>query len=227
MTALSEAAATYAELESHRVFAGVCAETIAAYRSVFTIQDVRRGSIIFDQGDEASDVFLVLHGRIALNRVAPCGREIAPALLGPGSIVGDDALSAARGGRSARATAMTDSTGLLVAASDLMRILAHDGTVAANIVRILALQHEAMVATLEELATLNVVDRIARFLWRLATPSDGPSTETVRVDFPLTHGQIAAFVSSSRETVSLEMGRLVRAGRVIRDREGYALRREL
>jgi len=227
MTALSEAAATCAELASHPVFAGVSAETIAACRSVFTLQGVRRASIIFDQGDDASDVFLVLHGRIALNRVAPCGREIAPALLGPGSIVGDDALSAACGRRSARAMAMTDSTGLLVTASDLMRILAHDGIVAANIVRILALQHETTVATLEELATLNVVDRIARFLWRLAAPSDGPSTDTARVDFPLTHGQIAAFVSSSRETVSLEMGRLVRAGRVIRDRQGYALRREL
>jgi len=83
-----------------------------------------------------------------------------------------------------------------------------------------------MVATLEELATLNVVDRIARFLGRLAAPSDGPSADPVRVGLPLTHEQIAAFVSSSRETVSLEMGRLVRSGRVIRDQNGYAVRRE-
>jgi len=226
MTASFEAAAIGAELESHRVFAGVPPETLAAYRSVFTIQHIRRSAIIFDQGDDASDVFLVLRGRIALNRVAPCGKVVAPALLGPGSIVGDDALSAAHCGRSARATAITESTGLLVAASDLMRIVAHDGTVASNVVRILALQHEAMAATLEELTTLTVFDRIARFLGRLAAPSDGAWTETARVDFPLTHDQIAAFVSSSRETVCLEMGRLVRSGRVIRDRHGYAVRRE-
>jgi CRP-like cAMP-binding protein len=226
MTASFEAASTCEELESHRVFAGVSPEAIAAYRSVFATQNVRRSSLIFDQGDDASSVFLVLRGRIALNRLAPCGRVVAPALLGPGSIVGDDALSAARGARSARATAITDSTGLLVSAVDLMRILAHDGTVASNIVRILALQHEAMVATLEDLATLSVFDRIARFLGRLAAPSDGAWTDTARVDFRLTHDQIAAFVSSSRETVCLEMGRLVRSGRVIRDRDGYAVRLE-
>jgi CRP/FNR family transcriptional regulator len=214
------------ELESHRVFAGVGQQTLAAYRSVFSIQHVRRSSVIFDQDDDASSVFLVLRGRIALHRVAPCGREIAPALLGPGSIVGADALSEFGGRRSARAVAITDSTGLLVTASDLMRILAHDGTVASNIVRILCSQQEAVVAALEELATLNVVDRIARFLARLAAPSDGQWTDTVRVGLPLTHEQIAAFVSSSRETVSLEMGRLVRSGRVIRDQNGYALRRE-
>ncbi len=214
------------ELESHRVFAGVSPQTVAAFRSVFSIRHVPRSSVIFDQDDDASTVFLVLRGRIALHRVAPCGREIAPALLGPGSIVGADALSELGGRRSASATAITDASGLFVTASDLMRIFAHDGTVASNVVRILCLQQEAMVATLEELATLNVVDRIARFFGRLAAPSDGPSTETVRVGLPLTHEQIAAFVSSSRETVSLEMGRLARAGRVIRDRDGYAVRRE-
>ncbi len=214
------------ELESHRVFAGVCPQTVAAFRSVFSVQHLRRSSVIFDQGDDASTVFLVVRGRIGLNRVAECGREIAPALLGPGSIVGAEALSGVGARRSARASAITDSTGLLVSASDLTRILAHDGTVASNIIRILCLQQEAMVATLEELATLNVVDRIARFFGRLAAPSDGACAETVRVGLPLTHGQIAVFVSSSRETVSLEMGRLARSGRVTRDRDGYSVRRE-
>ncbi len=226
MTAFARVPASGVESEPHQVFAGVRPETLEAYRSVFFIHKVRRKSVIFDQGDVASAVFLVLRGRIALNRVAPCGKAIAPALLGPGSIVGADALGERGGHRSARATAITDSTGLLVTASDFMRILAHDGTVASNTVRILCLQQEAMAATLEELTTLNVVDRIARFLGRLASPSDGQWTDTVRVGLPLTHEQIAAFVSSSRETVSLEMGRLVRSGRVIRDRNGYALRRD-
>ncbi len=214
------------ELESHRIFAGARPETVAAFRSAFSTQHVRRSSVIFEQGDDASTVFLVLRGRIGLNRVAPCGREIAPALLGPGSIVGAEALSELGARRSARATAITDATGLIVSASDLTRILAHDGAVAANIIRVLCLQQEAMVATIEEIATLNVVDRIARFFGRLAAPSDGACTDTVRVGLPLTHGQIAVFVSSSRETVSLEMGRLARAGRVIRDRDGYSVRRE-
>jgi len=214
------------ELESHRIFAGVNPETVAAFRSVFSTQHVRRSCVIFDQGDDASTVFLVLRGRIGLNRTAPCGREIAPALFGPGSIVGAEALSELGAHRSARATAITDATGLIVSASDLTRIVAHDGTVASNIIRILCQQQEAMVATLEEIATLNVVDRIARFFGRLAAPSDGSCTDTVRVGLPLTHGQIAVFVSSSRETVSLEMGRLARAGRVIRDRDGYSVRRE-
>jgi CRP-like cAMP-binding protein len=214
------------EIESHQIFAGVSPQTVAAFRSTFSTRHVRRSAVIFDQGDDASTVFLLLRGRIGLNRVAPCGREIAPALLGPGSIVGAEALAEFGARRSARATAITDVTGLLVSASDLTRMLAHDGAVASNIIRILCLQQEAMVATLEEIATLNVVDRIARFFGRLATPSDGACTDTVRVGLPLTHGQIAVFVSSSRETVSLEMGRLARAGRVVRDRDGYSVRRE-
>jgi CRP-like cAMP-binding protein len=214
------------ELESHRVFAGVSPQTVAAFRSVSSIRDVRQSAIIFDQGDDASTVFLVQRGRIGLSRVTPGGKEIAPALLGPGSIVGAEALSEFGARRSSRATAITDATGALVSASDLTRILAQDGAVASNIIRILCLQQEAMVATLEELATLNVVDRIARFFARLAAPADGPWTGTVRVGLLLTHEQIAAFVSSSRETVTLEMGRLARAGRVIRDRDGYAVRSE-
>ncbi len=226
MTALDEGPPTYEALDSLRVFAGVCPETIDAYRSVFSTRHFPRTSLIFDQGDDATTVFLVSQGRIALNRVAPCGKEVAPALMGPGSIVGADALSEHGSRRSARATAITDATGLLVTTSDLMRILAHDGTVASNVIRILCLQQEAIVATLEELATLKVIDRIALFLGRLAAPTDGQRTDTLRVGLSLTHEQIASFVSSSRETVSLELGRLVRAGRVIRDRDGYALRRQ-
>jgi CRP-like cAMP-binding protein len=223
MTTQAAGASLCAELASHGVFAGVRPRALGAYCAAFSLQHVPRSAVIFDQDDEAESVFLVLRGRIALNRLAPCGREIAPALLGPGSIVGADALSKRGGRRSERAMALTDASGLRVHAADLMGIVERDGTVASNVVRILCLQQEAMIATLEELATLNVVDRIARFLGRLAAPSDDGWTDTARVGLPLTHEQIAAFVSSSRETVSLEMGRLVRAGRVIRDRDGYAV----
>ena len=214
------------EMASHPLFAGVCSQTPDANRAAFTRQNVRRSSVIFDQGEEASAVFLVLRGCVALNRIAPCGREIAPALLGPGSIAGADALTDLGGYRSARAVGLADATGLLVTATELMRIVASDGSVASNLIRILCLQHEATVATLEELATLNVVERIARFLGRLTVPGEGQSNTMLRVGLPLTHQEIAAFVSSSRETVSLAMGQLARAGRIARDRHGYAVRCE-
>ena len=214
------------QLESHQVFADVRPQTLDAFRSVFSARTFPRSSIIFDQGDQASSLLLVVIGRVALHRLTPCGKEIAPALIGPGGIAGADALFEPGGMRTMRAVALTETSGLIVGASDVMRILAHDGTVAANIVRALCLQHEATVATFEELATLNVLERIARFFSRLAMSSGAGRDETLRVGLPLTHQQIAAFVSSSRETVSLEMGRLARSGRIVRDRDGYAIRRD-
>ncbi len=73
-----------------------------------SLKDVPRGGILFIQGDESYDVYVVASGRIRLYRVSSDGAEKTLAVHGDYEVFGD--LAAIDGlARSAVAEAMTDS----------------------------------------------------------------------------------------------------------------------
>jgi len=58
---------------------------------------------------------------------------------------------------------------------------------------------------------------------RLSADHGVPDELGTRIQIHLTHAEIASLVSSTRETVSLEMGKLVRAGRLLSSGGFYLL----
>jgi CRP/FNR family transcriptional regulator len=71
-----------------------------------------------------------------------------------------------------------------------------------------------MTATVEDLSYARLSDRLMHLLRRLALEHGRPVDGGVEITVRLTHADIASLVGSTRETVSLELARLVRAGRI-------------
>jgi CRP/FNR family cyclic AMP-dependent transcriptional regulator len=67
---------------------------------------------------------------------------------------------------------------------------------------------------MEDLAYARVADRIEHLYRKLATEHGVPVTGGTKVAMRLTHADIASLVGSTRETVSVEIAKLVEAGRL-------------
>ena len=101
------------------LFSGLDDEAAASLDASMTAIEIKRGEILFNEGDEGNQLYVVTDGKIKLGRTSPDGRENLLAILGPGQMFGELSLFDP-GPRSATATAVTDCA---------MKALGHDALI--------------------------------------------------------------------------------------------------
>jgi CRP/FNR family transcriptional regulator len=85
---------------------------------------------------------------------------------------------------------------------------------ALNVAKVLSERLDDARTTMEDLAYARVGDRIEHLYRKLAAEHGVAVDGGLRVDVRLTHADIASLVGSTRETVSLELAKLVERGRL-------------
>jgi CRP/FNR family cyclic AMP-dependent transcriptional regulator len=81
-----------------------------------------RGSVVFSQGDAATDVFYLQQGSVKLSVLSRTGKEAVVAILGPSDFFGEGCL-AGPPRRMATAHALTPSTALVVEKAEMLKML--------------------------------------------------------------------------------------------------------
>ena len=109
--------------------------------------------------------------------------------------------------RTTVAVTMEDALVCMARADDLFGLLARSPKLALNVAKILG-------------------DRLMHLFRRLASEHGNASDHGVTIDVRLTHADIASPIGSARETVSLELSHLVRAGRLRLDGKSFVVPRE-
>lgn len=203
-------------LRQNRLFEQAQEGAIEDCEHIFKTTIYPKRAMIFDQGDTTRVVYLVKRGRVRIVRLTPDGKEVTVAVLGPGDLFGEETLFEAQP-RTTVATCMEESLLCTARADDLFALLSRNPTLALNVAKILNDRLLDASATMEDLAYARVPDRIVHLFQRLATEHGEPADDGIRVGVKLTHADIASLVGSTRETVSLEMANLVRAGRLRND----------
>ena len=75
--------------------------------------DLQRGDVLFQSGDDSSDLYIVTHGRIAIGNRSFDGRESLVALMESGDLFGEMPLFS-NDGRSAEARALEESAVVVI-----------------------------------------------------------------------------------------------------------------
>jgi CRP/FNR family transcriptional regulator len=167
---------------------------------------VRRGGIVFREGEVARGLFVIGEGRVKLARLSPSGREQVLHVEGAGASLGEVPVFDGAG-YVATATALTDARLLFVERAALFALCRRRPDVALGIIAVLARRLRRFAALIEDLALRDVTGRLAGFL--LAEASR-PGVDGV---FEIgTQEQVAARLGTVRELVSRSLVRLARAG---------------
>jgi CRP-like cAMP-binding protein len=206
-------------LKQNRLFANAPADAVVECAGIFTMELLPKRATFFDQGDATKVVFLIKTGRVRIARNTADGKEVTVAILGPGDMFGEDAIF---GGteRTTVATCMEETLICKAHADDLIGLLTGNSALALNVAQILSDRLDDASATIEDLAYAKISDRLVNLFERLAGELGRPAEDGTFLDVRLTHQEIASIIGSTRETVSLEMNALVRAGQ-IKQENGY------
>ena len=206
-------------LKKNRLFANAPVDAVEDGEKIFTMELLPKRTTLFDQGDTKKVVFLIKTGRIRIARNTSDGKEVTVAILGPGDMLGEDALFGG-GERTTIATCMEETLICKAHADDLFSLLTANSSLALNVAQMLSDRLGDASSTIEDLAYAKISDRLVHLFDRLSGELGRPADDGTLLDVRLTHHDIASIIGSTRETVSLEMNQLVRAGH-IKQENGY------
>lgn len=213
-------------------FGSLTAGSRGALLELVRVERFARKQRILQQGEPPRGVLLLGAGRVKLERVTQ-GRTFTVGHRGPGELVGEALLGVAGlGAATENATVLDEVEAAVLPVNGLRKLLTADAALrAAAVAALVECQLEAE-ARLSSLLLRGVEVRLVELLTSAAKRWGQPHPKGELVAAPFTHADIALLIGSTRETVTLLLGRMKRAGLiefdrrriVIRDAAGLALR---
>jgi CRP-like cAMP-binding protein len=174
------------------------AETLAKELEYF---EVRKGDVVFTEGEPGDSLYIVISGKIKVGRRAADGRQNLIAVMGPSDMVGELSLFDP-GPRTATATAITDSRVARLRKSALRPWLTNRPEIAEQLLRVLARRLRRTNDALADLIFTDVPGRVAKSLLQMASRFGTRDGGVLRVTHDLTQEELAQLVGASRETVN-------------------------
>jgi CRP-like cAMP-binding protein len=206
-------------LERSELFSSFDDDALRRVASQASTVRLERNDLVFNEGDEAEELFVVRSGRVGIGRRSPDGRESLVALMEPGDLFGEMPLFD-EAPRSASARAMERSELLRIPFEVLRRELEAHPELLWGVVELLAGRLRATDDALADAMLLDVTGRTAKRLLELAADAD-------EFALPITQEELAGLVGASRERVNKALAAFVRLGWIDQsDRRYRILNRE-
>jgi CRP/FNR family cyclic AMP-dependent transcriptional regulator len=183
------------------LFSGLDDEVASALESSMSSSSLRRGEILFNEGDDGNQLYVVTEGKVKLGRTSPDGRENLLAILGPGQMFGELSFFDP-GPRSATATAVTDVELKSLGHEALSPVLNAHPDVAHALLNQLAGRLRRTNEVVGDLVFSDVPGRVAKALLDLASRFGRRADDGIHVNHDLTQEELAQLVGASRETVN-------------------------
>ena len=186
------------------LFAGLDDDAMAKVVEAGRDLEMRRGDVLFREGDDPDELFVVLSGRIAIANKSIDGRESMVALMEEGDLFGEMGLFDGRG-RSAEARALETSVVTAVPYGPVRSLYEDDPALLWRVVAMLAGRLRTMDTALADSVFLDVTGRTAKRLLDLAGEED-------EFSLPITQEELAGMVGASRERVNKAIASFIRLG---------------
>jgi CRP-like cAMP-binding protein len=162
---------------------------------------ISKGSVLFAEGDEGDQLYVIAEGKLKLGTSSGDGRENLLSILGPGEMFGELSLFDP-GPRTSTATAVTDAKLLSLGQEMLLPWLVENPKVSLQLLARLAQRLRRTNEAVGDLVFSDVPGRVAKALIDLGERFGKKTDEGLFVHHDLTQEELAQLVGASRETVN-------------------------
>jgi CRP-like cAMP-binding protein len=165
---------------------------------------LQRGDVLFREGDEPNDLFVVRSGRMAMVNRSVDGRESVVALMEAGDLFGEMPLFDGQA-RSTDSRCLEPSEAIAIPYAPVRRLYDEQPNLLWRAVELLAGRLRVIDQVLADSVFLDVTGRTAKRLLEIAGESDDFS-------MPVTQEELAGMVGASRERVNKAIASFVKLG---------------
>jgi len=165
------------------------------------VQKYAAADTIFVMGSPGDSMVAVLNGSIRISVLAPNGKEVVLAILGPGEICGEIALLDGKE-RTADARAATDCSVVVLERRHVLAFLAQNPEAWAGLADVLCGRLRVADQQMAAFAFSSVSVRLARALLRLETRDKHAANGADSTHVDLTQRELGNFIGATRESVN-------------------------
>lgn len=159
---------------------------------------------LFHKGDQGSQLYLILSGRLKAMTTSAEGDDVVFSIMGPGEVFGEMGLLA--GGRRTATIVALDAAELLVMdRRDFLPVLRSQPEVAIKLLEVLAERTRRVSELVEDTHFLNLPIRLAKKLTSLAARYGIQVEDGVRIDLKLSQTELGDLVATTRESVNKQV----------------------
>ena len=202
------------ELADVGLFGDFTAEELETIALAADTRSLRRGDVLFTEGSNATELFVVRAGRIAIANRSIDGRESVVALMEPGAAFGEMGLFLQ--GRTAEARALEPSEVVAIPYNAVRRVYESRPQLLWSVVALLSGRIRDMDGALADAVFLDVTGRTAKRLLDMAGDAD-------EFTMPVTQEELAGMVGASRERVNKALAQFVRLGWIEQSERRYRI----
>ncbi|HEY9566520.1 MAG TPA: Crp/Fnr family transcriptional regulator [Thalassobaculum sp.] len=188
-------------LERVPLFNGLKPEEREAVAREAHERPLKKGDVLFQQGEEAAHNYVLGWGRVRLDQTTPDGQNVVLRFMGPGDLIGTVAVLR-RMPFPATPTAIEDSMLLAWSAGRTADLMTRYPTIALNAINVIGGRVEELQARLREVATQRVERRIASTLLRMVRQSGRRVDAGVEIPFVISRNELAEMTATTLHTVS-------------------------
>lgn len=170
------------------------------------VKKYAKGAVIYRRHDPGDSMMMVLAGRIKIANVNADGKEVVLAFAARGDLNGEMAMLDGRE-RTANVTAVENSEVFVLHRRDLIPILCAHPQVMLEMMQILC-EKLRLASEIIEDSTLEMRNRTAKGLLRLAQQFGRISKNGIRLDLIVSQSEIGEYLGLSRANVSRQLSRL-------------------
>lgn len=192
------------------LFSELSPDELARVVAVAVPRSFPKGVRVFHEGDDSDACYVVRAGDLRVTREHSDGRAITLATLAGGDFFGELAMLDG-GTRSASVETITDAELLALPASDMRRVIAANGDIAAKVIVALTRRLRETNERVARQSFQTVPSRVAGVLNQLIAEEAIPG-ERDGVTVRMTQADLAQLAGTSRESVSRFLATLERAG---------------
>jgi CRP/FNR family transcriptional regulator, cyclic AMP receptor protein len=198
-------------LRGHFMFRAFSEAELGALMAHAHVATFAAGEQIYLKGSPGTSMMAVLKGAVRISVPGPDGREIVLATIGEGDIVGEIALLDGKE-RTADVTAASDCEVLVIERRNFLPFMEQHPKVALRLLVALCARLRRTTEQVEDLALLNLPERLAKMLLSLAASKGERTPHGVRIAGRLMQGELGNMLGTSRESINKQLSHWQRAG---------------
>jgi CRP-like cAMP-binding protein len=187
-------------LQRNYLFRGLTPSALARLASLASRRSYAKGAVIFAQGERGDALFGVVAGRVRISASGAAGQEVFLNIMEPGDTFGEIAVMDGLP-RTAGATALDDTTLLIIKRSDFLQLLEREPQLAIHLLKLLCERLRWTSELVEESAFLAGPARLAKRLLILAS-LHGRAAGVGRLELRISQAELARFLGISRQIVN-------------------------
>jgi CRP-like cAMP-binding protein len=184
------------------IFSELADSELEQIRALARLQRYPARAVIVAQGDDSSDLFLVVDGRLRVSSSNANGDEVVLSIMGPGDVFGEMALLDGEP-RSATVTTLEACQVLVIEARAFHALLRRMPALAASLMKVMARRIRDLTDRTQDVALLDVESHLAKIVLALAARfGDHRRSGETAITLRLSQQELASMVGATRELVN-------------------------